>query len=243
MRRIQHLQLISTLNVCPLDRARRQFNHRMDAPAHAADSPRAKLRPYRAYAQLAVERDHVNRKPHPEGMHTRRWLDPEARIWLEPLLSQQSDQPSGACVRDCDPGSDHSRPRRIPNSYLSPLDDSPLSLCPVLPAVLPAATPISGRDDGSELREPSQTELRKPPESPCSDSYSLLLLTSFGIGFDFKLRRLSLSANYQDAEKHHESDGCNNTHDQGHIHRNFLLSADDPANSVCAAQTRNRGPV
>jgi hypothetical protein len=46
-----------------------------------------------------------------------------------------------------------------------------------------------------------------------------------------QLRRLFLPANYQDAENHHKSDGCNNTHDQGHIHRNFLLSAGAPANS------------
>jgi hypothetical protein len=127
MRRIEHLQLISTLNSCPVDRSRRQFNYGMDPPAHAANSPRAKLRPHRAYEQLAVECDHINRKPHPEGVHTRRWPDPEARIWIEPPSSQQPDQPSETCVGDCDPGSDHSRSRRIADCYLRPLDDSPLS--------------------------------------------------------------------------------------------------------------------
>jgi hypothetical protein len=69
--RLKYLQLIAGLDIRTVDQSRRQFNDGMDAPTHPADSPRAQLRPDRAHAQLAVERDHVDWKQHPKGMHAR----------------------------------------------------------------------------------------------------------------------------------------------------------------------------
>jgi hypothetical protein len=94
--------------------AGRQFQHASRPAARQPDTPRLEVYDAVYHDPAAIERDHVNRKPHPAGVHAAAWHDPEPFSGFEPVTREETNRSRRPGVGHIDPIADHYTRVEIP---------------------------------------------------------------------------------------------------------------------------------